>query len=264
MKNLLYIFLGLSLIFGCSDDSPSDDNSDDSNDGNAILCTKRTQQYENNGGEQIIRTYEYEYAGTQLLRWVRTTSGYAADNYQNQTVTYTNIYVDNLVTSMNVTIDASNDGTINNIYSYEFEYDNLGRKIAENRDGQFQKFYSYLNDGLTVQITSSEGQLQEIHTYDSNKNLIEREFFDSNGLYDGSTIYNLDNKNMPFKNVTTWYPLSFYLYTGIHNTITAESSNDDCIYTYDYSYDDNNYPISHVSTNNCSNTIRTYTYEYNN
>ena len=42
MKKLLYIFLGLSLIFGCSDDSPSNDNSDDSNDGNAILCTKRT------------------------------------------------------------------------------------------------------------------------------------------------------------------------------------------------------------------------------
>ena len=39
MKKLLYIFLGLSLIFACSDDS-SDDSIDDSSDGNQLFIEK--------------------------------------------------------------------------------------------------------------------------------------------------------------------------------------------------------------------------------
>ena len=72
-------------------------------------------------------------------------------------------------------IDYSSDGTIDSSLFYEFEYDNLGRKIKQIQDGEDQYFYNYLNDGLTVQITNPEGQLEQIHTYDSNKNLVEKE-----------------------------------------------------------------------------------------
>lgn len=70
-----------------------------------MLCTKRTLQYESSNGEQITRIYEYEYAGTQLLRWGYTTSGYAEDI--NHTYTFTNIYEGNLVTSQTMIIDYS-------------------------------------------------------------------------------------------------------------------------------------------------------------
>ena len=251
--------LSALLIFACSsDDSPSDD----SNDGDVILCTKRTQQYERNG-EQITRTYEYEYAGTQLLRWVRTTTGYANPVDGNETQTFTNIYEGDLVTSLTRAIDYQSDGTVNWTYSYEFEYDNLGRKIKQIWGGEDQYFYNYLNDGLTVQITDSEGLLDEIQTYDSNKNLVEIEYFDSNGLYDGSTIYTHDDKNMPFKNVTTWNPLSFYLYISPNNTISENWVND-CIWTYDITYDDNDYPVSSITSSSCDDRIQTYTLEYNN
>ena len=257
MKRL--ILLSALLIFACSsDDSPSDD----SNDGDVILCTKRTRQYERNG-EQITRTYEYEYAGTQLLRWVRTTTGYANPVDGNETQTFTNIYEGDLVTSLTRAIDYQSDGTVNWTYSYEFEYDNLGRKIKQIWGGEDQYFYNYLNDGLTVQITDSEGLLDEIQTYDSNKNLVEIEYFDSNGLYDGSTIYTHDDKNMPFKNVTTWYPLSFYLYISPNNTISENWVND-CIWTYDITYDDNDYPVSSITSSSCDDRIQTYTLEYNN
>ena len=256
MKRL--ILLSALLIFACSsDDSPSDD----SNDGDVILCTKRTRQYERNG-EQITRTYEYEYAGTQLLRWVRTTTGYANPVDGNETQTFTNIYEGDLVTSLTRATDFQSDGTVNWTYSYEFEYDNLGRKIKQIWGGEDQYFYNYLNDGLTVQITDSEGLLDEIQTYDSNKNLVEIEYFDSNGLYDGSTIYTHDDKNMPFKNVTSFHPLSSYLYISTNNTISSQSN--DCISTDDITYNDNDYPINIVNTYSCSNTIRTYTLEYNN
>jgi hypothetical protein len=256
VKKLL--LLSALLIFACSSaDSPSDD----SNDGDVILCTKRTRQYERNG-EQITRTYEYEYAGTQLLRWVRTTTGYANPVDGNETQTFTNIYEGNLVTSLTRAIDYQSDGTVNWTYSYEFEYDNLGRKIKQIWGGEDQYFYNYLNDGLTVQITDSEGLLDEIQTYDSNKNLVEKEYFDSNGLYNGSTIYTHDDKNMPFKNVTTWNPLSFYLYISPNNTISTQSDN--CIYTDDITYDDNDYPVSIISSSSCDERIQTYTLEYNN
>ena len=257
MKKLL--LLSALLIFTCSSD---DSTSDDSNDGDVILCTKRTQQYERNG-EQITRTYEYEYAGTQLLRWVRTTTGYANPVDGNETQTFTNIYEGDLVTSLTRATDFQSDGTVNWTYSYEFEYDNLGRKIKQIWGGEDQYFYNYLNDGLTVQITDSEGLLDEIQTYDSNKNLVEIEYFDSNGLYDGSTIYTHDDKNMPFKNVTTWYPLSFYLYISPNNTISENWVND-CIWTYDITYDDNDYPVSSITSSSCDDRIQTYTLEYNN
>jgi len=257
MKKLL--LLSALLIFACSSD---DSTSDDSNDGDVILCTKRTQQYERNG-EQITRTYEYEYAGTQLLRWVRTTTGYANPVDGNETQTFTNIYESDLVTSLTRATDFQSDGTVNWTYSYEFEYDNLGRKIKQILGGEDQFFYNYLNNGLTVQITDSEGQLISIHTYDSNKNRVEIEGFDSNGLSNGSTIYTQDDKNMPFKNVTTWYPLSSYLYVGPNNTISTQNGNG-CITNDDITYNDNDYPVSIISSSSCNTTIRTYTLEYNN
>ena len=259
MKKLL--LLSAFLIFACSsDDSTSDDNSDGSNDGNVVLCTKRTLQFTSQG-VMITVVYEYEYAGTQLLRWIRTASGYPADSNSNRTRTYTNIYVDNLVTSMTVATDTYSDGTVNFTYSYEFEYDNLGRKTKQIREGEDEYIYSYLNDGLTVQITNSEGQLDEIQSYDSNKNLVERESFDENGLLDYSVIYTLDDKNMPFKNVTTWYPLSFYLYVGPNNTISADVSGS--ITTYDYTYNVNDYPVSSQTISNSNSNGNSYTYEYN-
>ncbi|MDA9335820.1 hypothetical protein N9Q89_06700 [Flavobacteriaceae bacterium] len=257
MKRL--ILLSALLIFACSSD---DSTSDDSNDGDVILCTKRTQQYETNNGEQITKTYEYNYAGTQLLSWIYTASGFTSNTNLNRTKTYSNLYEDNLVTSMMLTTDNSNNGNINSSVVYEFEYDNLGRKTKQTVNGSDQYFYNYLNNGLTVQITDSDGQLNSIHTYDSNKNRVETEGFDSNGLSNGSTIYTHDDKNMPFKNVTSFHPLSSYLYISTNNTISSQSN--DCISTDDITYNDNDYPINIVNTYSCSNTIRTYTLEYNN
>ena len=258
MKRL--ILLSALLIFACSsDDSPSDD----SNDGDVILCTKRTQQYETNNGEQITKTYEYNYAGTQLLSWIYTASGFTSNTNLNRTTTYSNLYEDNLVTSMMVTIDTNNDGNINSSQIYEFEYDNLGRKTKQSVGGQDKYFYNYLNDGLTVQITNSEGLLHQIHTYNSNKNLIEIDDFDSNGLYEGAIIYTYDDKNMPFKNVTTWYPLSSLLYLGTNNSIFVQRY-EGCVYPKDITYNDNDYPVSYIRTSSCTNTIYTNTLEYNN
>ena len=258
MKKLL-LFSAL-LIFACSSD---DSTSDDSNDGDVILCTKRTQQYETNNGEQITKTYEYNYAGTQLLSWTYTASGFTGNSNSNRTKNYSNLYEDNLVTSMMVTTDTNNDGNINSSLVYEFEYDNLGRKTKQIIEGEDQYFYNYLNYGLTVQITGSDGLLNLIQTYSSNKNLIEVDVFDSNGLYEGTAVNTLDDKNMPFKNLTTFYPLSSYLYISPNNTISSQG-HDGCIYIDDITYNDNDYPINIVNTSSCSNTIRTYTLEYNN
>jgi hypothetical protein len=71
------------------------------------------------------------------------------------------------------------------------------------------------------------------------------------------------HKNMPFKNVTNWDPLSFYLYISPNNTISENWVND-CIWTYDITYDDNDYPVSSITSSSCDDRIQTYTLEYNN
>ena len=252
MKKLTYLFLALLIVACSSDDSSSNDNNDNNNTINTLLVVKRTRDT-----DTYQREYNYTYAGTQIISQIRET---IRDNYTDiETTTF--IYTNNVITMLNSTTER--DGEFQNVNTSTFEYDEFDRKIKENRIDEegnilFYITYSYLDNG-SVQVIYDD-RLQSIYNYDDLGRLYEIINYDEDGQPDGGQSWTFDDKNSPYKNVTTWHPRSFLTASNFINYI---ETNDfyGCLYEYNTTYNDDNYPIS-VEITNCDGEITTETFEY--
>ena len=225
MKHYLLILSTFIILF--SSCSKEDDILIDDETSVPTLCVKRTVDYYGFNGVDT-KIYDYNYDGTRLLDWKFTR---IKDNDTTIT-TYTNVYTGDNITSMIV------DNSYNNstIY-YDFEYDTQGRVTKQFKDNSLEFTYIYI--GYYVEKYDADTILVEEQTYDANGNNTQNKY-----MY-GSTWETLnvthDNKNMPFKNVDSWYPLSGYRYISSNNTIQFNYSNGDST-SMNISYDAHDFP----------------------
>ena len=249
MKHYLPILSAFVILF--SSCSKEDDLFEDIITEVPTLCVKRTVDY---SSEWNVNTKisEYNYNGTQLLDWTYTR---ISDN-STTVSTYTNTYTGNNITSMLV---CEPNGTT----LYDFEYDNLDRVTKQFKDDTLEFTYTYT--GYIVEKHDTSGTLIEEHTYDSGYNLIlikTKLATDSSwtSIYENTH----DNKNMPFKNVDSWYPLSGYRYVSPNNTTSITNilpvGNN---MSMNISYGINDFP-TYIETTYSDGRSKSETLEYNN
>ena len=263
MKNILYLFLAVT-IFACSSD---DDNSDtnDNNDNsstNGLLVDTVQFSYLVMSNQELTQeegTYSYNYDGNKLVSIDFSING------ETGTINFT--YNDN--------------NQFSAVYSWggdytEYEYDELGRltvytytDVDDNPPGNPSVSvanFVYNQDG-TVRTHYNNGNTEptEISTFDQNGNLISTTFIDGSNNNE-TRSYTYDNANSPFKNMTGHhFEGSYYygypaLFSGGNNALTVENENN----RYFYTYNDDNYPISVNSPNGIyrySNIQATITYK---
>ena len=245
MKNYLFITLSLLVLF-FSSCSKEDDLYETSPVGTKV-CVKRI--ISGVGIDTIV--YDYNYDGTKLISWVRTVN--------SQVRTYTNVYTENLITGM--VLDYGNGP----LY-YDFEYDTQGRVVKQYSNGNLYSTFVYT--GLTV--SQYYGHLSDSiligeQTYNSDSNLILSK---SKNSQDSSWVrvyeYTHDDKNMPFVNVDSWYPLSIYRYKGSNNTVNMIPVITDSRYVVDTDifYDMDDFPTTKIETLS-DGSIREETLVYN-
>ena len=243
MKNIL--LLSALLIFACSGDDSSDNNSS-----NYKLVDTYQYSYVDNdqGSDNFGNLYEgvvsYNYDGNKLLNVTDDESGVLVNYTYNE---------DNLISAVYFS-----GGDV-----AEFEYDNQGRlsvytytdvdDYPPGQPGIDVANFVYNQDGSVVQTWQGEGQSTYTFLFDQNGNITKTINPDA---WDGNTEknYTYDNKNNPFKNilghsffVNIWYQAILpSLGLGINNNvITAENENNIFFYTYD----EDDYPISINSPN---------------
>ena len=202
------------------------------------LCVKRTVDYSSEWSVNTI-IYDYNYEGTKLIDWTMTR---IKDN-GTYLVTYTNLYQDNVIVGMIVANDNSTD-------YYEFERDLNNRVTRQIKNGSEE--FTWIYSGLVVAKFNDSGDLIGEQTYDGDYNLIKNKYKDGSDptwtqMYENAH----DNKNMPFMNVHSWYPLSPYRYVSPNNTtsMTTVLSNSSLnptgsVKTMDISYGINDFPTS--------------------
>ena len=245
MKNYLFIITALIISLSFSSCSKEDDLIIE--ESLTQLCTKRTVDY---SSEWSVNTniYDYNYNGTRLLDWTLT----RIDNNSTTTTTYTNSYTGDNITSMLVV--GSNGTTI-----YDFEYDNLGRVIKQFQNDSLEFTYIYI--GYVVEKYNSDTVLIGEQTYDYNNNLIlNKSKQPTDSIWTQVLNYEIDNFNMPFKNVESWYPLSSFRYLG-HNNITKVEWGTG-IMNMNISYDANNFP-EYIQTTYSDGKSKSEILEYN-
>ena len=261
MKNLLYLFLAVT-IFACSDDDSSDTNdSNDNSSTNGLLVDTVQFSYLLSAAfvvTQVEGTYSYNYDGNKLV-----SMDFSIINGETGTTNYT--YNDN--NQFSVVYHWGGD------YE-EYEYDELGRLTVSTYTDVDESItpvirrsvYLYNQDG-TVRTSYYNGNTEPngTDTFDQNGNLISTIFIDGSNNNE-TRSYTYDNANSPFKNMTGHffegsYSYSFpALFSGGNNALTVENENN----RYFYTYNDNNYPISVNSPNGIysySNIQATITYK---
>ena len=230
------------------------------------LCVKRTVEYfgYSNNLEFDRRISDYNYDGTRLLDWKET----RINNNGTTTQTFTNVYTGDNITSMIVSYTRSWDDNVFEIY-YDFEYDTHGRLTKRFEDGNLYSTYTYV--GYTVEQYDSNNILIGEKTHDSDYNMIgwkSKQASDSN--WTRIVEIEHDDKNMPFKNVLTWYPLSGYRYISPNNTTNVSYVLSTSIFyptgttiDMDISYDVNDFP-TYIATSYSNGRSKSETLEYNN
>ena len=226
------------------------------------LCVKRTVNY---SSEWNVNTkiYNYNYDGSRLLDWTET----RIDDNGTSTRTYTNMYTGDNITNMIVSYSFS-DSTTLEIY-YDFEYDSLGRLTKSFLDGSLE--FTYIYTGYVVETYDSNNIIRVEQTYDSDYNVIgwkSKQAPDSNWTRIVEVEH--DDKNMPFKNVSTWYPLSGYRYISPNNTTsisyiysTSNFTPTGTTINMNISYDMNDFP-EYIETIYSDGKSKSEILEYNN
>ncbi|MEX0596332.1 MAG: hypothetical protein WD512_07510, partial [Candidatus Paceibacterota bacterium] len=237
MKKSIFLIAILFVLFSCS----SNDSNDDSNPSTGGILLKRIET----PGSQ---PYHYNYNGNKLnyvaLGSTDGSLGKIQFTYSGDLITKWEYYELNQPTG----------------YGETFSYAN--NKLVQ------KKIYS---DGLVLEVTydyvyNSDGTVNETETDANNPLVITKYYFDSNGniikSVEGSTetIYEYDNKNLPYKNITGFNKIvPFSEASGQNNATKIIGGNNITIINYEYN--SQNYPISKESINSEGDTeIENYFY----
>jgi hypothetical protein len=200
------------------------------------VCTKRTIEYNTSYGWSVNHTdiYNYNYEGTRLLDWSLMRLVDNLTSVDTLITTYTNVYSNDQISSM--TVESESD-----IVYYDFQYDDYNRVIQKIKEGVVESKYNYIE--RRVEIRDNQDLLIGEQQYALDNNNLKEAKWSEGSTTDLNVIleYSHDNKNMPFKNVESWYPLSGFRYLGINNIIELKYSNNLKI-SRDIQYDSDEFP----------------------
>ena len=183
MKKLLYIFLGLSLMFGCSDD-------------------KKNDLTRNNLNGNVKSTNEVSFEAVE--KFEKITKGSRTDKYRYETFKE---YDDNGNSIEQKSYNS--DGEL--LFKYIYEHDDNGNSIEQNRynsDGELDEKWTSKYDDKGNEIKSnlynSDGELEDKYTfeYDYKGNMIEMNWsrgtltfeYDDKGNINEENYYNSDGE----------------------------------------------------------------------
>ena len=213
------IFLLLSVTFLFLQSCSSDNNSENSNNsGNMLL--KRLEYSDNFG------PIYFNYNGTKLNYYsFGEPSGLLKKQftYSGDLITKAEWFENGVATGEKQT------------YSY------LNNKVIEERNYSPGAILEYIRN-ISY---NSDGSIDVIETgYNGNSSGGNTAFIDSNNniVQTGYALYEYDNMNNPYKNITGYYKL--YLGNGGNNNCTQENTTYRGSTTYNYQYNSQNYPIS--------------------
>ena len=173
MKKLLYIFLGLSLMFGCSDD-------------------KKNDLTRNNLNGNVKSTNEVSFEAVE--KFEKITKGSRTDKYRYETFKE---YDDN---GNSIEQNRYNsDGELDE--KWTSKYDDKGNEIKSNlynSDGELEDKYTFEYDykGNMIEMNWSRGTLT--FEYDDKGNINEENYYNSDGELKDKKTYEYqfdDNKN---------------------------------------------------------------------
>lgn len=239
MKKLIYLFAINLLIFSCSENELSDSskNTDD------VLVNKIVAIWDN-GTVEVI---DFVYEGNKLIR---------IEELNNRLTTFT---YDTNGLLKGITKDVNTGGYINTSFTY-----NEANELISYTD-----FYHNTDNNIESEDQAIKFEIQDLNStdkvlkifngnHDSQTHFVKDElvyYNNGNRIRENDNInYFYDNKNGLFKNIHAFKTLQLLneaALSGIHinasrnNISNIKSSGEDGHITeaYDYSYNDDNYPI---------------------
>lgn len=254
MKKILTLVIALNLLTSCSgDDIPGTTTSPENN---TVLLRHYSSEINNS-----TYNWDIEYEGNRMMKLKSIESPIIQDY----------IYTDNLLTK----IKTSNTGTID--YELVINYNQDGKMskntIFERGEDVWKNEITYPSENTFVEATNIQGATHTSTTTYTllNRNITKEKITDSRQAdYHKEYIHEYDTKNAPKKNVAfsdTFQAIRFDNHGeyGNNNRIkTTVYIQDEIVaeYTYQYTYNANNYPLTKkIFTNGeCVETI-TYSYE---
>lgn len=263
----------LLFIASCSSDDSGELNSEEPI--NSKLPKKITFEYwntETNEWNSEEGVYEFFYNSDNTISEVIFSEYFPFTVFHN--FNYTNGYLNQMTSNYG--------GSINN---YIFTYEN-GFLINEDspESPNDQNFVEYFYSNGKLSNSSSYYNISE-YQFGSNDNLIYRTSNDTeiNSNFDRTYNYTYDNKKNPFINLSTkmkrvlysdTFLITFYLqelFPSNNNIVTEEvnivlssdgSDFNSSFYNYNYTYDNEGYPLEKVLYNSDGINIRKTIYEY--
>jgi len=222
MKKLIFLLLFIPL-FNCSDGEDIVDNSPNTEDVSLQMCVSVTIEYPNYCGGEITSAYSFNYDGNKIisgslqrfyyspsvfLDCTEVDSSESLSEFEN---TYSN---DKLITKTTTKSNYTSESGYKTVIK-EYEYNNDGL-IANQTTNYYDvngnnvevtgssflnpKFYNWINNNLTRQLTDEAGNVYMEFNYDSNYNQIKRYSYIGTTLRSEHTaVYEID-KYDPFFN----------------------------------------------------------------
>jgi hypothetical protein len=233
MKKIIYLLsVTFLLLHSCSSgDSPSA--ADNSSQGYLIK-----KIVSDNGSVE-----NYSYDGNKLLRI----------SYEDGTgivLTYTG----DLITKAE--LNDSNNNFTGEYQTMSYLNGRIVQKNFYNNNILFSKYdYTYNIDGTRTKTTTN----YKVLNFSNAGTSVSKEYFDAGGniIKDVMGTYSYDSKNNPHKNITGWIIAEGSGTEKINNLLMETSG---AIYTYNYEYNDQGYPISLIMTTGTSRYSEQYFY----
>jgi hypothetical protein len=258
MKKIVYLIVGILLFCSCSSNNDSDNDSNN-NSNSPIGKIKKIHNidsqgnnywinfsYDNNGRlNKIVHGNETGSVINQSQTILRNSSGivinaYFVDNFSNQQITY------------NYTLDNNQ-----NYLSCSIVYNPAGSPSQNNVET-----YIY-SGGRISQINSSNGQKRKL-SYDNNGNILKVETSNNGTIWNLDQISTYDDRINAIDSsdsISLWGTSDGIFNSGINN-VKTRSKVGSVNYNIQYTYNNNNKPISSSFTRTSQNINVNGTREY--
>lgn len=263
MKKIKKSILVIGTIFlftSCNnDDNKSDDQ--DPKTTELIIPASMSILYPNTGDEANQYTFEYENETSTVLSKINVT-------YSDQkTELITHIYEGGKLVKFQNLYEGKYSST-------NIKYDNDNRITSIKGNSSY--FLKYNKDGLITSVIPYQEDNTDYYsfTYNNSKSINKSEIFSNGRSTEIFTTFEYDDKNTPFKNsnikmdLMNQYDILFvtmFNQNNNHNIINITHSKQGKTigqYTYDYTYNTQNYPIKIVKTEVGVGIKSIITYEY--
>lgn len=265
-KLICGLLMGLTIFSSCS----TDNNNDEPNSTNHLVKREYVSnnvnlEYRYNEDSQLTRIFDIHNQGgiDEEINYTYDSNNVVTKNFQSNNSSYSEItnYSFNGNNRLLNAISTRNNG---NIITQEFSYNNNIISVDISSNTGASRLITLEVNSLGLINKMIESQYYAIITYDSNENISKIEIFDNNDDLLDNSEYTYDNKPNPFygqlKSIYlpifldafidayysefVWGGYDGYYFPFLKNNITSIMQNGFLYRNYNYTYDNQNYPIN--------------------